>query len=51
MDNRSKFILAKFGKKEHLEQLKEGNIFLMQFRRIEMMGRIIEEIKWKDVFL
>ena len=27
MDNRSKFILAKFGKKEHLEQLKEGNIF------------------------
>lgn len=50
MDNRSKFILAKFGKKEHLEQLKEGNIFFnaiqtyrddgTDYRGDKMEGRI-----------
>ncbi len=31
MNNSTNFLIAKFGNKQHLEQLQNGGIFLMQF--------------------
>ena len=48
MNNPTNFSIAKFGTKEHLQQLQNGEFFLIQFNHIETMGRIIEDIQWKE---
>lgn len=44
------FLIAKFGKREHLEQLLNGEIFFIIYNITEMTVQIFEGILWRGVF-